>query len=332
MIPDDYLLNIIAKALSGRATDEEQQQLRQWLESDPANRKEYEELVTVWQESMRLTAEQTFNTDRAWSRVEANMTPAVQSQPESRKTNLFSILYHKRLAVAAAIIAVFIIGGYLWNHYRNAWQELAAGNKNQSLRLPDGSTVLLRKGATLRYPLHFDGEERLIRLKGEACFNVQKDEHQPFVVVTDQAAIRVLGTTFVVNTNNSTDEVIVMTGKVNVMSKRKAGRQIELTAGQRTLLQNDQFQQTQVTDSNFIAWKTGLLDFKQAPLEKVLEEMQDYYEVPITLDSQQKAVSSALSVTVRFNNQPLEQALEEIRLVTGLSMKKENDKIVFYLK
>jgi transmembrane sensor len=332
MIPDDHILNLIAKELSGRATAEEQQQLQQWQELDPSNRKEYEELVTMWKESMRLTADQSFNTARAWNKVKAAMKPAGQSQAPARTINFLSSLYYKRLAVAAAILAVFIIGGYLWNHYRNAWEELSAASNNQSLQLPDGSTVLLRKGATLRYPLHFDGEERLVQLSGEAYFKVERDEHQPFVVVTDHAAVRVLGTSFVVKASDATDEVIVMTGKVSVINKRKAGRQVELTAGQRTLLQNDQFLQSQVSDSNFIAWNTGLLDFKDAPLEKVLQEMEDYYEVPMGVDSQQKAAISGLTVTVRFSNQPLEQALEEIRLVTGLSMKKENGKVVFYMK
>ncbi|AXY75598.1 DUF4974 domain-containing protein [Paraflavitalea soli] len=332
MSPGDHILNLIAKELGGRATAEEKQQLQQWQALDPSNRQEYEELVTMWKESMRLTADQSFDTSRAWSKVEAGMQPVGQNPAPARTITLFSSLYRKRLAVAAAVLAIFIIGGYLWNHYRTSWQELAAANNNQSLQLPDGSTVLLRKGATIRYPLHFDGEERLVRLSGEAYFKVQRNEHQPFVIVTGQAAVRVLGTTFVVKANNASDEVIVMSGKVSVSSKHKAGRQVELSAGQRTLLQNDQFLQSQVSDSNFIAWNTGLLDFNHTPLEKVLREMQDYYEVPLEIDTQQKAAISALTVTVRFNNQPVEQALEEIRLITGLAMKKEDGKVVFYMK
>lgn len=332
MSPGDHIMNLIAKELGGRATPEELGELHQWLNLDPANRQEYKELVTVWHDSFRIMAEQSFSADAGWARVATRAMPAETAGSPVRNINPVAYLYRKRIAVAAAIIALFIIGGYLWNHYRTSWQELVAANNNQSLQLPDGSTVLLRKGATLRYPLHFDGEERLIRLSGEAYFRVQRNENQPFVIVTGQAAVRVLGTSFVVKANNQTDEVIVMTGKVSVISKHKAGSKVELTAGQRTLLQNDQFLQSQVSDSNFIAWNTGLLDFKQAPLEKVLEEMQDYYEVPIALDSQQKAATAGLTVTLRFNNQPLEQALEEIRLVTGLSMKKENNKVVFYMK
>ena len=334
-MPDDHIINIIAKDLRGGATTEEMALLQQWLEADPVNRQEYEELAAVWKGSGQLIAGQTFPTDAAWAKLTAKAmarpTAVDEDNAPARKVNLFAGLYRKRAMLAAAVIAVFIIGGFLWNHYRTAWQELTAEN-NQSLHLPDGSTVQLRKGASIRYPLRFEGTERLVRLSGEAFFNIQRNEHQPFIILTGNAAVKVLGTSFLVNAAKEKDEVIVMTGKVSVASNKEAGRQVELVAGQRTVLQNDQFLQSQVTDSNFIAWNTGLLDFKNAPLEKVLEDLHDYYEVPIGLDSGQQATLSTLGVTVRFDHQPLDQALEEIRLVTGLSMKKEGSKIVFYMK
>ncbi|WP_315817166.1 FecR family protein [Paraflavitalea speifideaquila] len=279
MIPGDTIINIIAKQLNGRATAEDQAQLQQWLELDPTNQQEYEELVKAWEESIRLTEQHNFKTDEAWARIEAKTKPAEVGEVTGRTFNL----YPRRLAVTAAVVGLLIVGGYLWNHYRTSWQELAAGNNNKSLQLPDGSTVLLRKGATLRYPLHFEGEERLIRLSGEAFFTVQRDEHQPFVVMTDHAAVRVLGTSFLVNADDKTEEVIVVAGKVCVISKHLAGQQVELTAGQRTVLQNDQFQQSAVTDSNFIAWNTGLLDFKNTPLCKCWKKCRIIMKCPSAL-------------------------------------------------
>ena len=69
-----------------------------------------------------------------------------------------------------------------------------------------------------------------------------------------------------------------------------------------------------------------------ASLQKVLEDVAHYYEVPLELDPAAKPLTQKINITVRFENQPLEQALDEIRLITGLSTKKEKDKIVFYQK
>lgn len=331
MLQEERIINIIVKDQRGQATVEELALLNQWLSADPANKREYDELVLAWQESGRLMSGQTFHTSAAWNKIAARTVASNTEESPVRHIQSTSFLYRKRWMLAAAAITLFIIGGYLWSHYHTIWQELVAGN-NQTLRLPDGSTVQLRKGATIRYPLTFEGAERLVYLTGEAFFDVQRNEHHPFVINTSHAAVKVLGTSFLVNTTKETDEVIVVTGRVSVTSNTTAGRQVKLKAGERTVLQNDEFRQSQVTNTNYIAWNTGLLDFKNAPLQQVLEDMQDYYQVPITLDHQQQEAISAINVTVHFDHQPLDQALEEIRLITGLSMKKEADKVVFYIK
>jgi ferric-dicitrate binding protein FerR (iron transport regulator) len=331
MLQEDHIVNIIVKDQRGQATAEDLALLNQWLSADPANKQEYDELVLAWQESGRLMAGQTFDTSAAWNKIAAQTGAGNTKETPVRHLQSTSFLYRKRWMLAAAVIALFIIGGYLWSNYRTNWQELVADN-NQTLRLPDGSTVQLRKGATIQYPLTFEDAERMVHLTGEAFFEIQRNEHQPFIINTSHAAVKVLGTSFLVNTTKETDEVIVVTGRVSVTSTTTSGTQVQLTAGERTILQNDEFRQNQVTNANYIAWNTGLLDFKNAPLQQVLEDMQDYYEVPITLDNQHQEAISAINVTVRFDHQPLEQALEEIRLITGLSMKKEANKVTFYMK
>jgi ferric-dicitrate binding protein FerR (iron transport regulator) len=81
-----------------------------------------------------------------------------------------------------------------------------------------------------------------------------------------------------------------------------------------------------------MAWKTGALDFKDTPLQKVLHDISQYYGIEVVIEAGQEQALQSLKVTVHFENQPLEQALDEIKLTTGLNMKKEKDKVVFYQK
>jgi ferric-dicitrate binding protein FerR (iron transport regulator) len=142
--------------------------------------------------------------------------------------------------------------------------------------------------------------------------------------------VKVLGTSFLVHSTDAADEVVVVTGKVNVADKNENNNRVIITKGQRAVLQQDhRFFQDQVTDSNFIAWKTGQLNFNNTPLPKVLQDLSHYYGIPVQPDAALQASADAIPVTVHFNNQPLAQVLEELRLITGLQMKKEKDKIVF---
>lgn len=332
MNPADTMMDLIAKVLSGRATSDEQQQLQQWIEANPANKREFEELAIVWQESLRLTTDQSFDKAAGWSRVANRIQEqaAAGTTASREKKGIVRLLRHP-MTIAAAVLAVALIGWWAWSGLSTPGIKAIAADRHIAVVLPDGTSVKLRKGATLQYPERFDHRERRVTLSGEGFFDVQNDGLSSFVIATENARISVLGTSFLVNSSDREDEVIVVNGKVRVASKNDDSQQIELTPGQRTVLQKNAFHQSEVADSNFIAWNTGLLHFNNTPLTQALRDLEDYYEVPITIDSQQVGVN-AIVVNARFDQQPLDQALEEMRLVTGLQTKKEDGKIVFYMK
>ena len=64
-----------------------------------------------------------------------------------------------------------------------------------SFNLPDGTTGMLNSGSQLSYSLPFTGN-RQITLKGEAWFEVKRDEDHPFEISTGNSGVKVLGTSF----------------------------------------------------------------------------------------------------------------------------------------
>ncbi|OQP52912.1 FecR family protein [Niastella populi] len=325
----DHIITLIAKQLQGLATPQEAEELQQWLQSDASRRQEYDDMVLIWQKSGPLIAnDPQFNTEVAWVKLDDRIaqTSALPKAPYRNKIS-FLLPGARKAAAAIAILAVIAFGGNWW--YKQAqWQNFAATNTNETIILPDHSIVLVRKGSSIKYPRTFDVKERRVQLSGEAFFTVQHNEALPFLVITDNAEVKVLGTTFLVNSNAATDEIVVVTGKVNVTDKKSGNNQIILTKGQRARLANERFYQDQVADSNFIAWETGQLKFNNTPLQKVLEDLSHNYGARVELAPELQ--NAGIQVTVEFKQQPLGQALEEIRLITGLQLKKVNDKTVFY--
>ncbi|WP_207515773.1 FecR family protein [Longitalea luteola] len=322
------IVNLIAKQLQGLATAAEEAALQQWLQSDPACQQEYEVLKLIWQKSGPLLANPTFNADIAWLKLDNTIAQATGRKKEPFHA-VIAFFSSPPKAVATALALVLIaLGGYWW--YRQAqWLTFLANDKNETLTLPDRSVVTVRKGSSIKYLKHFDKKERRVQLHGEAFFNVQHNEHQPFFVTTGHTEVKVLGTSFLVNALQPADEVVVVTGKVNVTDTKK-NNHVLLTGGQRAVFQNERFYQEPVADSNFIAWKTGQLTFNNAPLPKALQDLAHYYGVAIELAPGITAEAASIHITVQFNNQPIEQVLEEIKLITGLQTKKEKDKILFY--
>ena len=90
------------------------------------------------------------------------------------------------IAVPAAIVAFVGLLCMLL-----LWVTIRGGGV---LHLEDGTQVWLQDGTELRYAVGKGDGERIVRLDGEAYFDVSHDARHPFVVETRELAIRVLGT------------------------------------------------------------------------------------------------------------------------------------------
>ena len=93
----------------------------------------------------------------------------------------------------------------------------------KEVNLPDGSLVLLKPGATIRYKEYFK-HTRGVELEGRAFFDVVKDSLKEFKVITGPTITKVLGTTFSVNATkeNKDIEVALYTGRVLLTVNGKA--------------------------------------------------------------------------------------------------------------
>jgi ferric-dicitrate binding protein FerR (iron transport regulator) len=329
MSSSDNILNLITKKLDGQASGAELEQLQQWLLADPLHQREYDDMLTIWEKSPGALRHPSFSAHHAWARINEQIQQKSEAQqPTARVARLTAPV--KWTAVAAVLLGIIAAGWYLLDNHLS-WQVITAAT-NQSVQLPDGSTVLLRQGSTLKYPYSFDASERRVQLTGEAFFQVTHNAQQPFLITTEHAAIKVLGTSFLVNAQPVKDEVVVVSGKVSVTDKTREANQVVLVAGKRTVLKNNQFAQDIVTDSNYLSWNTGLLRFSNAPLAKVLEDITHQFGITVEIAPAIASTTDTIQVNVTFDHQSLDQVLDELQLITGLVAKKEADKVVFYQK
>jgi transmembrane sensor len=90
-----------------------------------------------------------------------------------------------------------------------------------TMEMEDGSIIVLRPGAILKYPRHFSSDKREVYLEGEAFFQITKNVKRPFFVYNKKLVTHVIGTSFTIKTDdeNKQVEVAVRTGKVEVYEK-----------------------------------------------------------------------------------------------------------------
>lgn len=109
-------------------------------------------------------------------------------------------LFVKYAGYAAAIIILLFTTPFIIYNFTtpddSLISEVYAPRKSKlKMKLPDGSIVWLNADSKLSYSESFSRKNRNVRLEGEGYFEVEHGEH-PFVIQTDSAQIKVLGTKF----------------------------------------------------------------------------------------------------------------------------------------
>lgn len=149
-----------------------------------------------------------------------------------------------------------------------------------NLTLPDGSRVVLNSGSAITYPLRFDDSIRLVKLIGEAYFEVAKDLKHPFKVeTTDRQLLTVLGTHF--NIKSYTGEITESTlleGKIALSSNATNAKAI-LKPGQQSKFDKNRFETKNVNAEEAIAWSRNLFVFNNMPLSQIFNGLERWYDV-----------------------------------------------------
>jgi len=148
--------------------------------------------------------------------------------------------------------------------------------------LPDGTQVMLNAASSLTYPVVFGGGDRLVKLTGEAYFEVAKDKLHPFKVNSGTQTVTVLGTHF--NINAYSDEALVKTtlleGSVAVTS---GTNETKIIPGQQALLAADgQLSKKTVDPDKEVAWKNGLFSFDGDDVKTIMRQIARWYNVDIS--------------------------------------------------
>src|SRR5690606_3723927 len=146
------------------------------------------------------------------------------------------------------------------------------------LQLPDGTKVWLNASSSIKYPLHFDEDERRVELEGEAYFEVTKHNHyKPFIVQTKQQEVLVLGTHFNVNAyeNELATRTTLVEGKVKILTNNLASSVVLQPNEQSSLPKNGtRLAVRQINPAESIAWKDGEFIFNNTDLKTIMRQLE----------------------------------------------------------
>lgn len=202
----------------------EREQVETWIQSSEANAKQYQAVQDLLVQSEGNIAAIEVDVDKGWQALTAKIT-AVQpaSQGKVRRLGWYW--------AAAAVLTGLVIGGWLFfQSGGSANSQWIAKTGFDTLQLADGTTIIAKGPATVKYRADFNQGNRDIQLEGNAFFKVHRDTIQPFRIAFEEGNVTVLGTQFYINQLDQGFEVKVMEGKVKAELIDQKGEAI-LTRG-----------------------------------------------------------------------------------------------------
>jgi transmembrane sensor len=329
----------IARYFAGESTPDEGTVVRRWLEAHPA---EAAALSSIGDATAQLptTTPPGLDVEAALRRVTerrdaADVIPLASRRAATRTPARVAVPARRwqPFALPAAAAAVLLIGGGLWWHsqrntgYTNSPAAAAtfatAAGKRDSVRLPDGTRVLLAPESRLTVAAGYGNTVREVDLTGEAYFDVHHDAARPFLVRAGGAAIRDIGTTFTVRaTGSDAVRVAVTSGSVSIGAIDAApnaaivlqpGDAATYAATGQTLVQRGGASEPDT------AWTSGRLVFREAPVATVRSELRRWYGIDLVIDS--SFASRHLSMTVE--GETPDQVLQVIALSLGAKVQRQ---------
>lgn len=151
------------------------------------------------------------------------------------------------------------------------------------IKLPDGSQVWLNAASSLTFPTSFThGINRIVKLSGEGYFEVAKDATHPFIVISSNQRVEVLGTHF--NISSYVDDPSVKTtlleGRVKVSLLGNATPMF-LKPGEQSVAKGNQLEVKSVDTEEALAWRNGYFQFDDEPVSSIMRKLSRWYDVDV---------------------------------------------------
>jgi ferric-dicitrate binding protein FerR (iron transport regulator) len=153
------------------------------------------------------------------------------------------------------------------------------------LVLADGTKVWLNAESSITFPTSFTGKERMVKITGEAYFEVVHNAVQPFKVTARGETIEDIGTHFNINAYN--DEPSVNTTLLEGSVKVSTGSQnVTLIPGQQSLLSSmsNKISIKNADIEDVTAWKDGYFAYNKANINTVMRQFARWYNVNVTYE------------------------------------------------
>lgn len=376
-----YIANLISKEKLGELTQDEQVELKSWIESGESNYEAYIHASKAEIIKKKHDFYRKIDSEKSWKSIQARV-PGLRNTP--------IIFLKKAMKWAAVLLLPLMVSTYLLNELyldkgnlvieagapqaslvlsngetilledfqgkdiKEGRTKLATNSNNNliykkgtesqailryntistpvkgeyAMTLSDGTRVWLNAQSSLKYPVKFGNDKRVVELKGEAYFEVARDTSKAFIVnLTNGSDVEVLGTSFNVMSYEDEEEVqtTLVEGKVKFSYEDS---HVLLSPGKQSGMnrESNEIDVREVDAYQYTAWKDGKFVFSREPMSSVFRKISRWYGVDVQCSDQDILNRRISGVTDRYDN--INELIDLIEEISPLNIEQKNQTLI----
>lgn len=328
---------VVDRYLNNKGTAEDREKVKGYFVSNQAAATLEKASLVFWEKSAKETDLADYDEGRMLDRLNhlLRLDDAKHAKEGRKKLRWFTLATQ---IAAGLFIPLLFFSYWQWSGsfenqqtaaYSSIYSPLGARTK---FYLPDGSEGWLNGGSSLQVPTTFLGKYREVRLEGEAYFDVRSNPEKPFVVTTREVKVVAIGTSFNVNAyvEDKTSSVMLKSGKVSLF--KSEDQELNNTLSQ--LDTGYQFTYFKELDSHQIkavdvykstAWKEGLLVFREDQMVDIVDRLNRWYNVEITIKDKRL---ETYTFRATFQDETLDEVLKLLKLSSPIKVEEGGREIL----
>ena len=327
---------LLKKYLNNTCSDQELEQVKQFLKQPESADLFREVLDEAWQEM----EEPELNL-HAMANYRQQLMQKLQSNNNNENVPETTKLWPTRWMRYAAILILPLMFG-IYQFSKNKKEVIAKvaliesynpKGQRSIVSLSDGTVIYLGSNSKICYPKTFSNV-REIELVGEAFFKVKRDPARPFIIHTNNIQTKVLGTSFKIEAfKGNPIEVSVATGKVTVDRQADRSRKhltpvAVLTPGNLVNWDEKTKKATlaKISPQELEQWKDGNLTFNNQRLADVVAVLERCYNVKIHISS--NTLSNYRINTTCSLNESITKIMDIMGKAASFKYKLQGDQII----
>ncbi|HLO60150.1 MAG TPA: FecR domain-containing protein [Bacteroidales bacterium] len=307
----DIPWELIADFLTGNFSDEQNDQLQQWIAMNNENRATFDRIRELWRNGTgEYLLYKKADENEAWK----DLQNKISGDKNTGETKVIRVDFTPKrkilrnvLAIASVCIGLLVVLWYFKSH-DTADVYITGTDANKKISLADGTVISLHPLTRIEVRHTFNKTDRSVIMKsGEADFDVVHRADMPFIVQIGEAEIRDIGTRFNIRRETGMIHVAVTDGKVAFVTNRThEARELEAGSSVSFNEQSNRFGEINSIESSeaFRNW----LDFENTPLTEVVQSIQKVYAKHIEIGDH----IGNRKLTAKLYGMPFDTAIEVI--------------------